>query len=90
MLRCMYLFRRDPKVRLMLREPDIPDSLLKSITARTLVLAGSKDLVVEKETRRIAAVIPGAKLNIIPGEGHGTYIVHSERIGKLISDFCAE
>ena len=87
MLRCMYLFRRDPKVRLMLREPDIPDSLLKSISARTLVLAGGKDLVVEKETRRIAAVIPGAKLNILPGEGHGTYIVHSERIGKLISDF---
>ncbi len=87
MLRCMYLFRRDPKIRLMLREPDIPDSLLKSITARTLVLAGSKDLVVEKETRRIAAVIPGAKLSILPGEGHGTYIVHSERIGKLISDF---
>ena len=87
MLRCMYLFRRDPKIRLMLREPDIPDSLLKSITARTLVLAGSKDLVVEKETRHIAAVIPGAQLNILPGEGHGTYIVHSERIGKLISDF---
>ena len=87
LFRVLYLFRRDPKIALMMREPDITDDMLKRITARTLVLAGSRDLVTEEQTRRIAAMIPGAEMRILDGEGHGTYIVHSEKIGELIRDF---
>ena len=62
---------------------------LRHITAKTLVLAGSGDLIREKETRRIAAAIPGAQLRILDGEDHGSYIVHSEKIADLILDFDA-
>ena len=34
----------------------------------TLVLAGTKDLILEEETRRIAEHIPGAKLRLIEGD----------------------
>ena len=87
LLRLIYIFNRDPKIRLMLREPHIGDETLGRIRAKTLVLAGSRDLVLERETRRIAAAIPGAKLKILDGQRHGSYIIHNETIGKLIADF---
>ena len=85
--RIMYLFRKDPKLRLMILEPDIRDEELAKIRAKTLVLAGSKDLVAEKQTRHIAEAVPGAELRILEGEDHGSYIVHNRRIGEIIRDF---
>ncbi len=90
LFRLMYVFKRDPLLELMMREPDISDEILSNISARTLVLAGSKDLIVEKETRHIASVIPGAELRILEGENHGSYIIHSERIGEIIRSFALE
>ena len=89
-IRGIYLLKKDPKMALMLNEPDISRSLLWRIKARTLVLAGSKDLIKEEQTRRIAAGIPGAELRILPGEGHGSYIVHKTKIGEIIRDFAGE
>nr|MCR5090650.1 alpha/beta hydrolase [Oscillospiraceae bacterium] len=87
-IRMEYLFQRDPRLKLMLREPRITDAMLKSITAKTLVLAGSEDIIQEKETRHIAAAVPGAELRILEGEGHGSYIIHNTKIAEIISDFC--
>ena len=89
MIRAMALVKKDPKLELMAREPDMDEAELRHIAARTLVLAGSKDLIREKETRRIAAAFPDAKLQILEGEDHGSYIVHSETIADLILDFDA-
>lgn len=83
-----YLFRKDPKLALMIYEPYISDDVLAGIRADTLVLAGSSDVICERETRHIADVIPGAELQILEGEDHGSYIVHSEKIAKLIIDYC--
>ena len=85
--RLVYYFNKDPKLALMLNEPHISDETLRSIRARTLVMAGSRDVIPEKETRHIAAEIPGAELKILPGEGHGSYIAHKEKIAGLIRDF---
>ena len=71
----------------MLREPQISEDTLRAIRAETLVLAGSGDLILPEETRRIAAGIPGAKLQIVQGEDHGSYIVHSTRIAAIIREF---
>ncbi len=90
LLRGMRLVKKDPKIELMLREPHIGDAELKKITAKTLVLAGSKDLVVERETRHIAETIPGAELEILLGEGHGSYIVHKEKIAEIILRFTSD
>ena len=83
----IHFFNRDPKLRLMLKEPQITKEDLGRITARTLVLAGSRDVIQEKETRRIAEGIPGAELQILPGETHGSYIVHQKKIGEIIRAF---
>lgn len=86
-IRASYLRSKDKKLALMLREPDIADEELRRIRASTLVLAGSGDLIPEKETRHIASLIPGAELQILKGEDHGSYIVHSAKIAGLIRDF---
>ena len=87
LIRGMHAFTRDPKLALMLTEPHITDEQLASIRARALVLAGSRDLIPEAETRHIAAAIPGAALRILPGESHGSYIIHETKIAELIADF---
>ena len=88
--RVTYLVKKDPLVRLMLKEPHISDETLGKITARTLVLAGSRDMIRERETRHIAETIPGAKLRILDGEDHGSYIVHSGKIAEIIRAFVRE
>ena len=87
LIKVLYYFKKDPMYALMLNEPHISDELLGAIKAKTLILAGSRDLVKEKETRHIAETIPGAVLRILKGEGHGSYIVHNEKIARLIMDF---
>lgn len=87
MIKIMNRVNRDTKLELMLNEPHITEEMLGAIKAKTLVLAGSRDVIREKETRRIAAAIPGAVLHILPGEGHGSYIAHKEKIARLIMDF---
>lgn len=86
-IRIMYFFTRDPKLKMMLEEPQITDAQLQQIKVRTLVLAGQKDVVRESHTRHIAQMIEGSALKILPGEGHGSYIVHSTKIAELIRDF---
>ena len=79
---------KKPLFELMLTEPHITKEQLQAIETPTLVLAGSKDLVLEEDTRFIAESIPKATLQILPGESHTSYIVHKEKIAELILDYC--
>ena len=87
-MRIGYIFKKDPLLALMLKEPDITRGELKTIRARTFVLAGENDLIREEHTRAIAAAVPGAELRILPGEGHGSYIIHSDKIAAVIRELC--
>ena len=53
---------------LMAKEPDIKPSSLKRITARTLVIAGDKDLIKPSHTHTIASNIPNARELILEGD----------------------
>ena len=52
---------------LMVNDPNIRPGDLKLIRARTLVIAGTKDVIRESQTRMIAKCIPDSKLVIIKG-----------------------
>lgn len=75
---------KDPKMDMMLAEPHITEEMLQSIAIPTAVLAGNRDMVKRSHTEYIAAQIPGSTLRILQGEGHGSYILHSTKIAKLI------
>lgn len=77
-------FDRSDKMRIMMREPDITDDMLKSIRVPTFVTAGEKDVIKPEHTRHIAETVPGAALKIFPKTGHSGYIMNSTRIADYI------
>lgn len=52
---------------LMVNEPNVTSEELAGIQAKTLVIAGTKDMIKEEHTRLIAASIPDATLQFITG-----------------------
>lgn len=75
---------RSDKMRIMLREPDITDDMLRAIRVPTFVTAGQRDVIKESHTRHIAETIPGAALKIFPHAGHTGYIMRSTKIAEYI------
>lgn len=89
-IRKSYKKNPNPLSRLLLEEPHISTEQLERINVPTLVLAGEKDLIKEKVTKKIAAHIPDSTLVIVPGEDHGSYIEHSDKLYPLLTDFLHE
>lgn len=81
---------QDPLITLMLTEPRIEPQELAGIRIPVLVTAGENDLILREETERIAAMIPDAQMEIIVGEDHGSYIVGSEIMGRMLIRFLAD
>lgn len=80
----------DPKMDMMLEEPQITADMLRRIAVPTLVLAGGHDMVKRSDTQFIAQNIQSAHMRILPLQGHGSYIVHKKRIAKLILEFASQ
>ena len=53
---------------LMVNDPNVPPEALGGIRAKTLVIAGTRDMIREDHTRRIAQGIPSAELAFIRGD----------------------
>lgn len=77
---------KDPKLVMMTREPNITAEELAAITTPTVVIAGSNDIISEKETLAIAEAIPGAKLRILEGEGHISYATTGSHLADIIME----
>jgi len=86
-MRAANIFRRNPLVELMIREPNITDEDLLKIEVPALITVAEKDIISVSHAEHIANKIPDGRLTIIPGEDHSSYIVHSDKLFPLISDF---
>lgn len=53
---------------LMVNDPDVRPEELAAIRAKTLVIAGTRDMIREDHTRLIASSIPGSELVFIKGD----------------------
>ena len=82
-----YKKTNDPKVLLMLQEPDIHPYDLENISVPAMIIAGEKDCVKQKETENIAKSIPNAELKILSGETHSSYIVQKDTLYPHIKGF---
>ena len=51
----------------MVNEPNVTSEKLTEIKAKTMVIAGTRDMIREDHTRLIAEHIPGAELKFIKG-----------------------
>lgn len=52
---------------------DVPDEIVQSIRAATLILIADRDVVKPEHAVELTRVIPGARLLVLPG-GHGEYL----------------
>ena len=82
--------RWDPLDALVAREPDIAPEALSAITVPVLVTAGGRDVVLPEHTWLIAESLPRAKLVILEGEDHDSYIYESDVMGNLLLEFFQE
>ena len=86
-IKAEYRKTKNPMVKMMLDEPNITINELQKIQADTLVVAGEKDMVKEKETKLIAASIPHATLKILPKTDHGSYLLHNDLLAGDVVGF---
>ena len=77
----------DRLYRMMLRQPHITPEELGQITVPTVVLAGEHDVIRPAHTALIARSIPNSTLKILPGEDHGSYIVHSGELARILHQY---
>lgn len=85
--RLAYFFTGNKLVKMMVKEPDIKTCELRKIKIPTYVLAGQRDIIKHAHTKLIADNIPQSTLEIIPNENHSSYIVHSDKIYRIIKKF---
>lgn len=71
---------------LMVNEPNVTPEELAGIQAKTLVIAGNKDMIREEHTRLIAASIPDATLQFIKGN-HFIASKKPEEFNRAVLDF---
>ena len=90
MIKILYAFKRDPMLKLMLEEPNISEEDLRKIKIPVLITVAEKDIVTTSHAEYIAKTIHDYRLVIVPKEDHGSYIIHSEKLFPLISDFIKE
>jgi len=70
-------------------EPSIDPAELAAVTTPTLVMAGDHDVVRLDHTALIADSIPGARLCIVPGAGHGLIDERGPFVTFAVRDFLA-
>lgn len=85
--------QRSPEARrhmemlgLMVDQPNLTDKELAQITAQTLVIAGTHDLIKASHTRYIAQHIPRSQLALIPGN-HFVANKNPEPFNRAVMDF---
>lgn len=74
-------------LQLMITQPHITPADLAGIRVPVLVLAGEHDMIPEPHTRLIAASIPGARLHIFPGAGHGALLEVPDAFNAVVESF---
>lgn len=86
-IKITYFFTRNKLFKMMIHEPNITKNQLTNINIPTVVLAGEKDIVKYEHSKLIADNIKNGVLEIIPNENHGSYIIHSEKLYKIIKKY---
>jgi pimeloyl-ACP methyl ester carboxylesterase len=61
---------------------------LKGITAPTLFITGAADVITPPENAKLmAAIVPGAELEVVSGAGHGLMYQDPQKLATLVMDF---
>jgi pimeloyl-ACP methyl ester carboxylesterase len=76
-----------PLLQLMLTEPDIALSQLRSINIPSLIIAGENDVFRPQLYPEMAQALPDSRLLIMPGHDHSSYLENSDLLYPHLYDF---
>lgn len=76
-----------PLIKMMLEQPNISLTRLKTINTPTLLVAGENDLFKEESFQDIIQNMPNASLKIIKGHDHSSYVIHEDILYPTIIKF---
>ena len=69
-------------------QPDYKPEQLAKITVPTMIADGEHDEGIKREhTEELAKLIPGAKLNILPGVSHFAFWQKPDEFNQAVLDF---
>ena len=77
-LKKAYAESGDPLLLLMLEEPQIELADVRRVTAPTLLVAAENDIFKPETFTELQRALPDARLKIMPGHDHDSYIVHQD------------
>ena len=69
---------------------DLSPALLTTLHKRVLVMAGDHDLILLDHTIALYRALPDARLCILPGTPHGTFLQRPEWVNPIVLSFLAE
>lgn len=73
---------------LMVNDPNVREEELSQVAAKTLVIAGTRDMIKEEHTRRIFGRLPDARLEFVEGD-HFIANRNSEVFNQVVREFLA-
>jgi pimeloyl-ACP methyl ester carboxylesterase len=69
----------------------LPASRLRELKMPVLFVTGTEDIVIPPPlVEAVAAMVPGAKLEIVPEAGHSVYFERAERFNRAVDEFLAK
>lgn len=81
-------YKRHKKLMmLMLKQPQMSENELSTITVPTLVVAGSRDMIRHTHTLKLASLLPNSTLEIIPNCSHFVLREHPHTFNGMALDF---
>lgn len=85
-----YKLTKDKLTKMMIDEPNLTKEELNSITIPVNLIVGQKDAIKLSHTKYIHENIKDSTLEVIKGEEHGSYIVHSDKIYNIMKKYLGE
>lgn len=77
----------DPLFKLMLEQPDMKLDELRNVNISALVIAAEHDLFKPETFGELVKALPNARLKLMPGHEHDSYIVHQDMLYPDMIDF---
>ncbi len=89
---------RDPRIRSIVAIAPaagmaLTEESLKDISVPTLIFVGDRDITApgDSNARRVAELIPGSRLAVLPGVGHYTFLAECGIMGRVVApSICIE
>ena len=81
------LFKPSIYKRLMLKEPRIKKDDLIKISIPVHVIAGEKDIIKLKHTKKISLNIKNSTIKIVKDEDHGSYVLDNDKFYEIIKEY---